>query len=221
MKSLFCRVSLGLCLCVAAQAQNLTTFKAQPGGNKVTVVGTSTTAGVASHDWVVESSLIAGSMELDSVLATDPTKAAAGKVNARVQVSVPSRQLKSGKTLMDNVMHEALKAQQFPRIEYRLTELTLKAAPKTPDEPMQFDSKGELVVAGVTNQVAFPVTITRADGDKLKVSGSTAVKMSDYKVAPRPPKLAMGLVKTGDDIKITFDWLTTKGEAAKAEAASK
>jgi len=44
---------------------------------------------------------------------------------------------------MDNVMHDALKAQQFPRIQYRLTELVLKETPKAANDPLRFDSKGE------------------------------------------------------------------------------
>jgi polyisoprenoid-binding protein YceI len=212
-----------LCLSIAAQAADLTAFKPQPGASKVTVVGTSTTAGISSHDWSVGTPLITGSMDLDSTLVEDPSKAKPGKVDAKVQVVVPARQLRSAQAskLMDDVMHEALKAQQYPRIEFRLTELTLKETPKAADAPIQFESKGELAVAGVTNQIAFPVTISREAGDKLKVSGSASLKMSSYKVTPRPPKLAMGLVKTGDDIKINFEWLVAKEGAKTDSAASK
>ena len=222
MKSLS-RLSIGLslCLALAAQAQNLITYKPvpTPGSSKARVVGTSTTAGISEHEWSVESPIIGGLMELDSNLLKDPASAKPGKVDAKVQVTVPARQLKSGKKQMDDVMHEALKTAQHSRIEYRLTELTLKEAPKTPDAPLVFDAKGDLTVAGVTNQVAFPVTITRLEKDQLKVSGTAPLKMSAFKVVTRPPKIALGLVKTGDDIQVSFDWLTQKSDASTESAA--
>jgi polyisoprenoid-binding protein YceI len=215
-------VVLSLCLAIRAQAQNLTTYRPVPtiGASKARVVGTSTTAGISEHEWSVESPMIGGWMELDSAFLKDPASAKPGKVNAKVEVIVSSRALKSGKTQMDNVMYDALKATAHPKIAYRLTELTLKETPKAPDAPLVFDSKGELAVAGVTNQVAFPVTITRMEKDQLKVAGTVALKMSAFKVVTRPPKIALGLVKTGDDIKISFDWLTAKADGS-AESAAK
>lgn len=196
----------------ALNAQNLDTFKSQFGGNKMRLDGTST-----AHDWTVESTVIGGVMELDSALVSDPTKAKPGKVNAKVEVRVPARSLKSGKSPMDNVMHGALKTQQYTNIEYRLSELTLKETPKSADAPMQFDSKGKLTVAGVTNDVAFPVTIARTDGNKLKVTGSTSVKMTSFGITPPAPKIALGFLKTGDDVKISFEWVTAKAAATAAK----
>jgi hypothetical protein len=39
--------------------------------------------------------------------------------------------------------------------------------------------------------------------NKLKISGSTTVKMSDFKV--EPPVL-VGILSTGDPVKLSFDW---------------
>jgi hypothetical protein len=44
----------------------------------------------------------------------------------------------------------------------------------------------------------------------LKFSGTTALKMTDFGIQPPAPSLALGLIKTGDDVKITFEWLTAK-----------
>jgi polyribonucleotide nucleotidyltransferase len=41
--------------------------------------------------------------------------------------------------------------------------------------------------------------------------------MSDFKIEAPAPKIAMGLIKTGDDVKIIFDW----NLAQKAPAAAK
>ena len=73
---------------------------------------------------------------------------------------------------------------------------------------MQFEAIGELTIHGVTKTITMPVTIEKKDG-KLKIIGSTPLKMGDFKV--EPPKLSilgMGSITTGDDIKVSFEWLT-------------
>ena len=65
-------------------------YEAEPGGSKMKIDGTSTL-----HDWTVECGVIAGFMELD---ATFPDGSATPiAVTPRVEVSIPVRQLKSGK----------------------------------------------------------------------------------------------------------------------------
>ena len=90
--------------------------------------------------------------------------------------------------------------------------MTLKEAPKSADAPLVFDSKGELSVAGVTNKIQMPVSMTRVDKNKLKFTGSTAVKMTSFGI--QPPTL-VGILSTGDDVKISFEWLAGKKEESK------
>ena len=202
MKTLRLSIAASALLCAAAlYAADLAKFAAQP-GSKVKIDGTSTV-----HDWTVEGGIIAGAMELDSAFTADPTKAKPGKIVAKVDATIPVRTIKSGKSSMDNIMHAAMKQPVHPQIKYRLTELTLKETPKTADAPWEFDSKGELTVAGVTNAVAFPVTMTRTD-KTIKTIGTTSVKMTSFGIAPPAPAVALGLIKTGDDVKLTFEWNT-------------
>jgi len=187
-------------------AENWVRYVAQPGGGQVKVEGTSTL-----HDWSVESKLIGGYIELDPGFNLE--KPQPGKVNARVAVLIPVRQLKSDKTAMDTIMYETMKERDHRRIDYRLTEMTLKETPKSADAPFLFDAKGELAVAGVTNKIQMPVTMVRVGADKLKFTGSISVKMTSFGMQP-PTKL--GVFSTGDDVKLSFDWLTArKEEAAK------
>lgn len=206
-KQLWIKSSVALLLAFAltagTHAQEMTRFNAVPGKSKVQIDGTSTI-----HDWIVASQLVGGSIELDSTFPTDPAQQpAAGKVNAKVDVSIPIRQLKSGKKPMDEVMYEAMNQKTFPKIEYHLTEMVLKEVPAA-GAPLQFDTKGELTVSGVTNKVTMPVTMVRIDKTQLRFTGSTALKMTSYGIKPPAPKIALGLITTGDDVKITFDWLT-------------
>ena len=193
---------LALPLCAA---ENWVRYDALPGGSKAKLDGTST-----AHDWTVESRLIAGYVEFESGFNLE--QPAPGKVNARCVVSIPARQLKSDSTRMDTVMYEHIKQKDHPRIEYRLTEMTLKEAPKSADAPVVFDSSGELTVAGVTNKIQMPVSMTRVGKDKLKFTGSTAVKMTSFGI--QPPTL-VGILSTVDDVKISFEWLAGKKEETK------
>src|SRR5439155_6780709 len=150
---------------------------------------------------------LGGYVEFDA--AFDLDKPASGKVNAHCEVRIFVRQLKSDKTDMDNVMYDSMKEKDHRRLDYRLTEMTLKEAPKSPDAPFLFDTKGELAVAGVTNKVQMPVAMTRVGKDKLKFTGSTSVKMTTFGI--QPPTL-VGILSTGDDVKISFEWLAAKKE---------
>lgn len=194
---------------LSLSAAEMTKYQARP-GSRVTIDGDSTV-----HKWSVQSQIIGGTMELGFDPQNPP---APGKVQAKVETSIPVRSIKSDKKSMNDIMHETLKIQTAPKIDYRLTELTLKEAPKSPTAPLLFDSKGQLTVAGVTNQIAMPVTMERLEGNKLKTSGSVNLKMTSFGMKPPAPKIALGLISTSDDVKVTFEWLTEKAGAATASA---
>jgi hypothetical protein len=193
-------------------------FDAKPGSNmKVRIEGTSTV-----HDWQVEGPLIGGFIEAGPGFPVEPGQAAApGKVQARVEAFIPVRTLKSVEKdgshysdKMDEIMFEKLKALTSPRILYRLNELVLKEPARTKEAPYVFDATGDLVVAGVTNRISMPVSITPLGDKKLKVAGNLTVKMTDFKI--QPPVL-IGLLSTGDEVKLLFEWMVVH----KAAAASK
>jgi hypothetical protein len=62
----------------------------------------------------------------------------------------------------------------------------------------------------------MPVNILPLGDKKLKVSGTTNLKMTNFKVEP-PNPLGLG-IKTGDDIKIIFDWMVAQRPAPAAAA---
>lgn len=201
---------VGLLLALPLGAQTWTKYEAQP-GSKVKLDGSSNI-----HDWTVEGLAIGGTMELDSSFPLDASlkSVAALKVVPKVHVTIPVRSLKSGKKRMDEVMHEAMKQPEFPKIEYQLKEMTPKSAEHTPGTPFQFDTKGELTISGVTRTNAMVVDIDVTEKGKLKVTGTTTVKMTDFGIKPPSPALALGLIKTADDVKITFEWLTAEAASA-------
>ena len=191
---------------VSLQAQ--VRYQASP-GSKVKLDGTSTV-----HDWTVESGIIGGFIEFESAEALDPAKTPSA-VKAKVEVNIPSRSIKSGKKLMDDIMHDALKVKDHAAIKYQLKEIKPQA--RKAGEPMKFDTKGDLTVAGVTKPIDMVVTLTPS-GDKLKATGSKQVKMTDFGIKPPAPAVGLGLIKTADEVTVTFEWNTVKKEAKTASA---
>jgi polyisoprenoid-binding protein YceI len=70
-----------------------------------------------------------------------------------------------------------------------------------------FEASGDLAVAGVTNKITMPVKVTPMPGNLVKISGTADIKMTQFKITPPAPALAGGLIKTGDDVKLMFDWM--------------
>jgi polyisoprenoid-binding protein YceI len=186
-----------------AQAENSVRYRSSPVGNKVRIDGSSNI-----HDWNMTGQLIGGFLEVPAGVVLDSSQAAVagvtgGKLDARAEVSIPVTAMQSGTEGMDEVMQQAMNAQNFPRIQYRLSEMVLKE-PHAAGTPLDFDTKGELVVAGVTNSLSMPIHIESTDKARLKVTGSVPLKMTDFKVKP-PVKL--GVFRTVDEVKISFEWL--------------
>ncbi|MBU6400281.1 MAG: YceI family protein [Verrucomicrobia bacterium] len=196
---------------------DLVRFNATP-NSSVKIEGTSTV-----HDWLVQGQIIGGYLEVDPALLAADQKPGPGKIDAKVEVSIPVRSLKStvevGKSLMEQIMLEHLKYPQFQKITYTLTELTLKEAPAAAGGPYLFDTKGDLTVAGVKKSISMPVKMVRVSPVRLQFIGSIPLKMSDFGIETPAPKLAVGAIKTSDDVKISVDWVTLRptdsGGAAK------
>ncbi|MGV3771316.1 MAG: YceI family protein [Verrucomicrobiales bacterium] len=202
--------ALFLMASVAVQAEPVR-YEARP-GSKMKLDGTSTV-----HDWTVETKIIGGYIEFksDAPLSNDQS-ADQLKVAPAVEVNIPVKSLKSGKQLMDDVMHDAMKVKDHPKIAYQLKEMTPKADRKAGD-PLVFNAKGDLTVAGVTKPVNMDVTLV-PEGDKLKAVGTAKIKMTDFGIKPPAPAVGLGLIKTGDDVTISFEWVTAK--AAKKTASN-
>jgi len=210
-----------LLLGLSLQAADLARYNAKPGTLKMRMEGTSNI-----HDWQVEGSIIGGYLEVAPEFPVEPGQAATpGKVEARGEAYIPVRSLfsieKDGKKYsdkMDEVMYEKMKAQENPRIVFKLAELVLKEPAKSKDAPYVFEAKGDLSLAGVTKTITMPINVTPLGEKKIKITGTTTVKMTDFKIEPPAPKLALGMIKTGDDVKLIFQWMIAQKPGATASA---
>jgi polyisoprenoid-binding protein YceI len=192
---------------VAVSAQ--VRYQASP-GSKVKIDGTSTI-----HDWTVEGGVIGGFIEFESDSVIDPAKATTGEVKAKVEVSFPVRTLQSGKKPMNDIMYDTMKVKDHTAIKYVMKEM--KAQERKAGEPLKFDTKGDLTVAGVTKPIDMVVTL-EPQGNKLKATGSKQLKMTDFGMKPPAPAVGLGLIKTADEVTVTFEWVTAKKEAKTAAA---
>lgn len=180
----------------ATPAAGTVRYDASPTGSKMRMEGTSTL-----HDWHMDSTIIGGFLEADAGFPASSSKATA-------QVFTPVRSYKSsGGKKMDQVMQEHMKEPQFKMIKYTLIELKPKS-PAGAAGPVQFDAVGALTILGNTVTNTMPVTIEKTADGKIKVVGSTPLKMTDYKLPPPAISLlGMAEIKVGDDLKINFEWL--------------
>jgi len=162
-----------------------TIFK-QVGESYMTIAGTSTL-----HDWTMTS------LEPQLQATFETTSEGTIKKLNSLSLDVMSESLKSPHKAMDKNAYASLKTDKHKTISFMLTSATINKN--------QIQCVGNLSIAGVTKQIGIDaVCQTLPDGTmSLQCTGSKAIKMSDYQVVA--PSFMFGTVKTGDDIKISFN----------------
>ena len=188
-------------IAASAQAESIT-YTAKT-GSELKISGTSSV-----HDWEVKTRLIGGKMIWDSSFPLNPSKAVLPKLTAtpKISVIVPVRNIESGKQRMNEVMHGAMNAEKHNYARYSLTEIKLADTKRKVGDPIVFETKGKLDVNGKSAPVSMQVSIANVEGGKLKVSGKTKLKMSQFGIVPSAPKIALGLITTGDEVTVEFSW---------------
>jgi hypothetical protein len=188
-----------------AGAERMTRFVAQP-GSKVSIKG-----GNDIHEFDIQGTEIQGEAEFT---VSFPATVTPGKTLVRIEGFIPVCSLQYGAgNAMDKALYHHLKEQTNPRVLFSFREMALKAAPNTNGAPFVFDGQAELVVAGVTNQISMPVQVLPLGDNKLKLSGNTSVKMSDFGIVP--PKFGSGgVIKYQDKVEVSVEWLVRRDPAA-------
>jgi len=191
-------------------------FDSQP-GNKVELNGDG-----ALHSWKIQGTVINGLIEVGPDFPRQPGQPIKpGKADVRIEVAVPVHSLTNGSNTEARWAQYSLKAKQYPSIVYRLDELILKSPPATGGLFYEADAYGTLSVAGITNKISLPIRITTAD-QRMKISGSGVVKLSDFKIEPpviRGAKNSEGdlisdIKISHDDINLAFDWFLAQAPTA-------
>lgn len=108
-------------------------------------------------------------------------------------VTVPVKAFKCPNDEMTQHLLEAMKADKFSEIVYRL-ERYEAAGGRT-------QATGTLTITGVTKPVSLPITL-KASGQEIQIEGNTRLDMTTFGV--EPPVVMLGMLKVGPQIRIDF-----------------
>jgi hypothetical protein len=192
-----------------APAGKLTRFDAVP-GSKIMVESQG-----SIHNWKAEATLISGFVELAPGFLDTAEESTTGPRPARAEVFIPVHNLKGVGENWEpyneprtGTMHKRLRADDYPKILFRLKELVRTAASRSTGVPYEFEATGELAIAGVTNRISMPIRVVPLPGARLKISGMAKIKQSDFNIIPKP-KIVFEYMDR-DTVNIVFEWMVAQ-----------
>lgn len=160
------------------------------------------------HDWTME----AKNISFSAAFVFSPDNGNEPKSLTVLKLSVPVRQLKSGKSSMDSRAYTALNEKKYSSIVFEMTAASIIPAQKN---QFQVKTTGNLSIAGVTKLVTMDVTgLVNADGT-ITCKGSEKLKMTDFQI--KPPSFMLGTLKTGNELTIDFTVTVKKAEKSSHE----
>lgn len=179
--ALFCFISVLLLLVIPLHAEAGDPFRLLP-DPKLSVVGTSTL-----HDWEMNSGNASG----NAVMTIEESVI---KQIEGLTIRMSAASLQSGNNRMDRIAHDAIRAPEFPYVEFFLESIESITVDK-------ITGNGKFTVAG--NDVSLRViTNYSVQNNSVHFSGIQAVKFSDFGI--KPPTALLGTLRTGDDLLIQY-----------------
>lgn len=120
-------------------------------------------------------------------------------------LTIDAKSLKSEHASMDDRTYKTIKADQFPKIIFKLTSALVAPIQKN---KFLIKAKGDLTIAGATQPIAMDVTaIVNAD-NTITCTGSQKLQLKEYKIDP--PTFMLGAMKVANDLNIQFNLLYKK-----------
>ena len=113
---------------------------------------------------------------------------------------VPAEKLDCGNGTMNEHMLTALKANEAPTILFRITSYDVAKG----GAGVTGTLRGTLSIGGVSRPMVVSAEGT-AQGDAMRVTGASEVKMTDFDL--KPPTLMFGRIKVDETVKVKFDLL--------------
>lgn len=148
-------------------------------------------AGTSSlHDW--ESVVMMDQMSVElHIENADPL------LLGHLRLRIPVKSIKSGKSIMDKKTYYALRSEKFPMISYEVEVFDY-------NNGEVIASDGMLNVAGEEREVPVTAVYDKTNTARLMTfQGSVSFKMTDFNI--EPPTAMLGTLKTGDEIRITYN----------------
>ena len=154
----------------------------------------------------IEGKAVVDAAALKAALA-EPGK----EVTVRGELEIPARSLRSFRrgrpysSRMDGIMYEKLLVETHPEIRFELESVKPLKEVAEDGKSVKLEAVGKLTVAGVTKSITFPLTVSPAEENGLKIEAKTAMKMSDFNIDP--PVALAGTIRTGDDVTVEIEWI--------------
>jgi polyisoprenoid-binding protein YceI len=141
------------------------------------------------HDW----KMISKGTNLEANFNLDPATKLVEGIQP-ITLNMPVKGLKSDEGLLNSRAYDALNAEKFPNITFKLVNASGSGA--------QLNLVGQLTISGNTRDITLPVTAKKnADGSQI-LSGTKKIKMTEFGL--KPPKYMMGMMKVYDDLTINY-----------------
>ena len=144
------------------------------------------------HDWTVEAK------DQNGKLVAELANGQLVKIS-QLEFTVKAESLKSGKSGMDKNTYKALQTDKHKEITYKLNKVINIDCVSAGS--CKVTTSGTLTIAGTSKpvEIIFDAKVT---GDKLVLTGSKNLKMTEFKVDP--PTAMFGTITTGDQVNIKF-----------------
>lgn len=132
---------------------------------------------------------------------TGSAQAAPGFANwvQAATLTVPVKGFKCPNDEMNQHLLEAMKADKFSEIVYRLEKYAVTGG--------QAQATGTLTITGVTLPISLPIALKASD-QGVQIEGNTRLDMTKFGVDP--PVVMLGLLKVGPQIRIEFKGLIAR-----------
>jgi polyisoprenoid-binding protein YceI len=108
--------------------------------------------------------------------------------------NMPVKSLKSDENLLNSRAYDALKADKFPNIVFKLLSATPSGS--------QMTMKGQLTISGNTRDITLVANSQKAADGSYILSGTKNIKFSEFGLSA--PKYMMGVMKVYDDLTINY-----------------
>lgn len=122
----------------------------------------------------------------------------------RFEVTIPVETLRcTGGRPMEADMRRALKAERVPNISFRFAGLRSGITHDIDRNDFRATIAGQLSLAGVTREMAFPVVARRVSRRQFRLQAEIPVRMTDFGIAP--PTALFGMVKAANELAVKLD----------------
>jgi polyisoprenoid-binding protein YceI len=164
------------------------TYKIDKQKTAVNVTGTSNL-----HDWETNVTNIDG--DLSVIMSSNDIIENINSLN----INFYAKSFNSGKSGMDSKTTEALKAEKYPVINFKLKSITEK---KLINKIQQFTALGILTIAGSAKSITVDAFSAIGANNEIYFQGTKTIDMTQYNV--KPPTALLGTLTTGKDVTVTY-----------------